>query len=76
MTWKSVTYCHVGYIGYEAFSRGDLPSVLGVFDPNIVWSEAEGSPYRVNYSATRHGCGNFRAEFTTKGQLKRLWRSR
>jgi uncharacterized protein len=32
--------------GYEAFSRGDVPSVLGLFDPNIEWSEAEGSPYQ------------------------------
>lgn len=32
--------------GYEAFSRGDVPSVLGVFDPNIEWREAQGSPYQ------------------------------
>jgi uncharacterized protein len=32
--------------GYEAFGRGDVPSVLGVFDPNIEWSEAEGNPYK------------------------------
>ena len=32
--------------GYEAFGRGDVPAVLGVFDPNIEWSEAESNPYK------------------------------
>ena len=31
---------------YEAFGRGDVPSVLAVFDPNIEWREAEGNPYK------------------------------
>lgn len=37
---------------YEAFGRGDVPTVLAAFDPNIEWNEAEnfsyasGSPYR------------------------------
>jgi ketosteroid isomerase-like protein len=26
---------------YEAFERGDVPTVLGLFDPKIEWSEAE-----------------------------------
>lgn len=30
---------------YEAFGRGDIPSVLASFDPNIEWREAEGNPY-------------------------------
>jgi uncharacterized protein len=30
---------------YEAFGRGDMPSVLAVMDPNIEWREAEGNPY-------------------------------
>jgi ketosteroid isomerase-like protein len=30
---------------YEAFGRGDIASVLGAFDPNIQWREAEGNPY-------------------------------
>jgi uncharacterized protein len=30
---------------YEAFGRGDVPTVLGAMDPAIVWNEAEGSPY-------------------------------
>jgi hypothetical protein len=32
--------------GYEAFGRGDVPSVLAIFDPNIEWREAEGNPYK------------------------------
>lgn len=30
---------------YEAFGRGDVPSVLAAIDPRIEWSEAEGNPY-------------------------------
>lgn len=30
---------------YKAFSAGDVPSVLGAMDTNIVWMEAEGNPY-------------------------------
>ena len=32
--------------GYEAFGRGDIPSVLAMFDPDIEWREAEGNPYK------------------------------
>jgi hypothetical protein len=30
---------------YAAFARGDVPGVLGVFDPKIEWREAEGFVY-------------------------------
>jgi ketosteroid isomerase-like protein len=30
---------------YEAFSKGDVPSVLAVMDDKIEWTEAEGSRY-------------------------------
>jgi ketosteroid isomerase-like protein len=30
---------------YEAFNRGDADTVLGAFDENIEWYEAEGMPY-------------------------------
>jgi ketosteroid isomerase-like protein len=30
---------------YDAFARGDVPAVLGAFDPNIRWQEAEGFVY-------------------------------
>jgi len=30
---------------YGAFSRGDVPAVLGAFSDDIEWFEAEGMPY-------------------------------
>lgn len=30
---------------YERFAEGDVPSVLAMFDPEIVWNEAEHFPY-------------------------------
>lgn len=30
---------------YAAFGRGDVPAVLGAFDPGIEWCEAEGFLY-------------------------------
>lgn len=30
---------------YDAFSRGDIPTVLGSLDPEVEWIEAEGGPY-------------------------------
>lgn len=30
---------------YDAFGRGDVPSVLGSMHPAINWHEAEGNPY-------------------------------
>lgn len=30
---------------YDAFGRGDVPAVLGAFDPAIQWNEAEGFRY-------------------------------
>lgn len=30
---------------YEAFAKGDVPSVLALFDDGIEWFEAEGSTY-------------------------------
>lgn len=33
---------------YEAFGRGDIPTVLGAMSPDIRWYSAEGSPYMPN----------------------------
>ncbi len=33
---------------YEAFGQGDVPTVLGGFDPKIEWREAEGNPYSID----------------------------
>ena len=30
---------------YEAFGRGDVPTVLAGMDPEVHWYEAEGNPY-------------------------------
>ncbi len=34
---------------YVAFGRGDVPTVLAAFAPNISWTEAEGFPYGGTY---------------------------
>jgi ketosteroid isomerase-like protein len=31
---------------YEAFGRGEIPTVLGAMSPQIKWYQAEGNPYR------------------------------
>jgi hypothetical protein len=31
--------------GYEAFAKGDIPTVLGLFDPKIEWNEPEHTIY-------------------------------
>jgi hypothetical protein len=31
---------------YDCFGRGDIPTLLGMMDPNMQWSEAEGNPYQ------------------------------
>ena len=31
---------------YDAFSKGDIDTVLAMFDPAIEWREAEGNPYQ------------------------------
>ncbi len=30
---------------YAAMGRGDIPSAIGILDPNIIWNEAEGFLY-------------------------------
>lgn len=30
---------------YKAFAVGDIPTVLGMMDSNIIWNEAEGNAY-------------------------------
>ncbi|MBK9438114.1 MAG: nuclear transport factor 2 family protein [Chloracidobacterium sp.] len=34
---------------YEAFGTGNIPAVLGAFDENIAWTEAEGFMYGGTY---------------------------
>jgi ketosteroid isomerase-like protein len=35
---------------YNAFAKGDIPGVLGILSPDIVWTEAEGFPYGGTYN--------------------------
>ena len=35
---------------YEAFARGDIPSVLAALDPQIVWTETAGGPLAGTYT--------------------------
>jgi uncharacterized protein len=48
LLWKVVAMGNVEILksGYEAFGRGDVPTVLAIFDPSIEWREAEGNPYK------------------------------
>ena len=36
---------------YAAFGRGDIPTVLATFHPEIEWRQAEGNPYNLDGSA-------------------------
>jgi len=36
---------------YAAFGRGDMPAVLGMFEPEIQWRQAEGHPYQPDGAA-------------------------
>jgi ketosteroid isomerase-like protein len=36
---------------YANFARGDIPAVLGGFQPGIEWREAEGNPYQPDGTA-------------------------
>jgi len=35
---------------YDAFGKGDIPTVLGSMDPNVEWREADGFPYAGTYA--------------------------
>jgi uncharacterized protein len=34
---------------YQAFAKGDIPTVLGLLSRDIAWTEAEGFPYAGTY---------------------------
>jgi ketosteroid isomerase-like protein len=38
---------------YQAFAKGDVPTVLGALSPEIDWTEAEGFPYAGTYHGPR-----------------------
>ena len=31
---------------YDCFAAGDIPGVVGIFDEQLEWQEAEGNPYQ------------------------------
>ena len=39
-------HVHLAQRLYDLFGRGDIPGVLGLFDDQIEWREAEGNPYQ------------------------------
>lgn len=42
---------HLAKDMYAAFGRGDIPTVLAGFDPEVEWRQAEGNPYHPDGSA-------------------------
>jgi ketosteroid isomerase-like protein len=38
---------------YDCFRRGDIPTLLGMMDLDIEWSEAEGNPHQPSGEARR-----------------------
>ena len=38
---------------YQAFAEGDIPTVLGLLNSDIDWTEAEGFPYAGTYHGPR-----------------------
>jgi hypothetical protein len=46
MSMNSEVIRHV----YDAFAKGDVPTVLAPLDPNVRWTEAEAFPYGGTYT--------------------------
>lgn len=51
---------------YKAFATGDVPRVLGTFDPNIEWNEAEGFMYGGVYNSPNAVLENVFMKFATE----------
>ncbi|HKP68312.1 MAG TPA: nuclear transport factor 2 family protein [Pyrinomonadaceae bacterium] len=51
---------------YEAFASGDIPTVLGAFDANIEWNEAEGFMYGGTYTGPNAVLENVFLKFATE----------
>ena len=49
---------------YEAFGKGDVPTVLGGFADDIEWNEAEGMPYGGQYHSPQEVAENVFAPVT------------
>ena len=51
---------------YDAFATGDVPTVLGAFDANIEWNEAEGFMYGGVYNSPNAVLENVFMKFATE----------
>ena len=51
---------------YDAFAKGDVPTVLGAMDPNISWTEAEGFMYGGHYTGPNAIVENIFMKFATE----------
>ena len=51
---------------YAAFANGDVPGVVGAFDDEIHWIEAEGFPYGGTYVGADAIVGNVFAKLATE----------
>ncbi len=51
---------------YDAFAKGDVPTVLGAMDENIEWNEAEGFMYGGTYSGPNAILENVFMKFVTE----------
>jgi uncharacterized protein len=51
---------------YEAFAKGDVPTVLAAMDPNIEWNEAEGFMYGGTYTGPNAILENVFMKFVTE----------
>ncbi|WP_324273577.1 hypothetical protein [Blastococcus brunescens] len=50
MTQTAMTSVQLMKSLYDAFGRGDIPTVVGAMDENIEWNEAEGSPWHPGHA--------------------------
>ena len=51
---------------YQAFASGDVPTVLGTFDSNIEWNEADGFMYGGTYHGPNAVLENVFMKFATE----------
>ena len=51
---------------YDAFAKGDVPTVLGAMDPDIEWNEAEGFMYGGVYRGPNAILENIFMKFATE----------
>lgn len=58
--------------GYEAFSQGDVETVLGLFDPDILWHVPGRGPLSRDYHGPQEVLGFFQHFMTLSGGTFRI----